>query len=83
MINTNALKGAIVAAGHTQRSLARELKMSENTLGSKVNGKLDFTAGEIIRLCEKVKICDAQTKVDIFLPSATHFREDCIESSTR
>lgn len=75
MINTNALKGAIVAAGHSQRSLAKELNMSENTLGSKVNGKLEFTAGEIIRLCEKINISDAQTKVDIFLPSSSLFRE--------
>lgn len=82
MVNTNALKGAIVAAGHSQRSLAKLLCMSENTLGSKVNNKLEFTAEEIIRLCEKINIHDAQTKVDIFLPSSSHFREIDTQRST-
>lgn len=75
MINTNALKGAIAAAGHTQRSLARRLKMSENSINSKVNGKLDFTTSEIVRVCDELNIQSPQAKVDIFLPSTSHNRE--------
>ena len=71
MINTNALKGAIVAAGHSQRSLAKLLDICENTLGSKVNGKIDFTASEIVQICEKLNIHDAQKKIEIFLTSTS------------
>lgn len=67
MINTNGLKGAIVAAGHSQRSLAKVLGITENTLGSKVNGKIDFTASEIVQICEELNIHDAQMKIGIFL----------------
>lgn len=76
MINTMALKGAIVSAGHTQRSLAKALNMSENTMNSKVNGKSDFTASEIIEVCRELNIKEDQMKIDIFLSSSSHLRED-------
>lgn len=63
----NKLKGKIAEAGYSQRSLARELGISKNTLNSKVNGKVPFNTVEIERLCEKLGIYDGAEKAAIFL----------------
>lgn len=67
MINTNLLKGAIASAGYTQRSLAKQIKMSENALNHKVNGKKDFKLGEVTTICEALAITDDKQKLEIFL----------------
>lgn len=62
-----ALRGAIVSAGYTQRSLAKALNMSENTMNSKVNGKNDFTPSEITEVCRELNIKEDQMKIGIFI----------------
>ncbi len=64
----NKLKGKIVEAGYTQRSLAKEIGMSKNTLNSKVNGKIPFNTDEIERICVTLCIVDPMEKASIFLP---------------
>lgn len=64
----NKLKGKIVEAGYTQRSLAKEVGMSKNTLNSKVNGKTPFNTDEIERICTSLSIVDPVEKASIFLP---------------
>lgn len=64
----NKLKGKIVEAGYTQRSLAKEVGMSKNTLNSKVNGKIPFNTDEIERICTSLSIVDPVEKASIFLP---------------
>lgn len=71
MINTTALKGAIVGAGHTQKSLAEAIGMGKNTMNSKVNGRRDFTTSEIVRICRELDIREDRRKIEIFLPSAS------------
>lgn len=66
-MSANKLKGKIVEAGYTQRSLAKELGMSKNTLNSKINGKIPFNVIEIERICEKLGIRDSVEKANIFL----------------
>lgn len=63
----NKLKGKIVEAGYSQRSLAKELGMSKNTLNSKVNGKIPFNTVEIELICKKLGIHDVAEKASIFL----------------
>lgn len=63
----NKLKGKIVEAGYSQRSLAKELGMSKNTLNSKVNGKIPFNTVEIELICKKLDIHDGAEKAAIFL----------------
>lgn len=63
----NKLKGKIVEAGYTQRSLAKEVGMSKNTLNSKVNGKIPFNTDEIERICASLSIVDPVEKASIFL----------------
>lgn len=65
---SNKLKGKIVEAGYSQRSLAREIGMSKNTLNSKVNGKTPFNTVEIELICAKLSIVDPAEKAAIFLP---------------
>ncbi len=67
----NKLKGKIVEAGYTQRSLAKEVGMSKNTLNSKVNGKVPFNTDEIERICASLSIVDPVEKAAIFLPQAS------------
>lgn len=65
---TNKLKGKIIEAGYSQRSLAKELGMSKNTLNSKVNGKSPFNTVEIEMVCKVLGIIDPAEKASIFLP---------------
>lgn len=64
---SNKLKGRIVEAGYSQRSLAKELGMSKNTLNAKVNGKIPFNTVEIQKICDKLGIYDTNDKANIFL----------------
>lgn len=66
-MENNKLKGKIVEAGYSQRSLARELGISKNTLNAKVNGKTPFNTVEIEKLCDKLGISDCAEKASIFL----------------
>lgn len=71
-MQTNILKGKIVAAGYTQSSLAEAMqraghKMSKNTLSKKVNGRAPFDTDEAVCLCELLAIRDDSEKAYIFL----------------
>lgn len=69
MVNANMLRAAIAAAGYTQAKLADDLKMSPNTLTSKINGRTKFDIDEVSRICHILKINDDTQKVKIFLAS--------------
>lgn len=45
--DTRRIKAAIVGAGHSIASVADALGMSRATLSNKVNGRSDFTRGEM------------------------------------
>ena len=66
LVNTRLLKSAIVEAGFTQKLLSETLKMSENSLSSKINGKSQFDIVEAMKICEILKIEDNEKKVSIF-----------------
>lgn len=57
----------MVRSGYTQRSLARKMGMSKNTLNSKVNGRSQFNMDEAMLACELMNITDDVTKAGIFL----------------
>lgn len=65
-MNCNKLKGAIVAAGYSQRKLAEVVPMTINTLNAKVNGKSPITIEEAIMLGKKLNLNDEQFD-EIFL----------------
>ena len=71
-MRTNELKGKIVAAGYTQKTLAAAMtdaghRISENTLSKKVNGQAYFGTDEVICLCDLLGIHDNDEKAYIFL----------------
>lgn len=68
MINTNLLKGRIMAQGMTQTSLAKAIGKSKNTINAKINGKLGFTLSEVDAICRVLCIDDPDEKCAIFLP---------------
>jgi len=66
-MQANLLKGKIMAAGYTQRSLAKKLNISDNTLSNKINGKTSFTCDEAVTICNLLSIVDNNEKAHIFL----------------
>lgn len=67
-MQANKLRARMVEQGYTQRSLAKEINMSENSLGLKLSGRTQFTLAEANRICGVLCITDAMDKADIFLP---------------
>lgn len=69
---TNELKGRIVAAGYSQKTLAeamgkKGIPISENTLSKKVNGRVPFDTDEVVCICDLLRILDNDEKAHIFL----------------
>lgn len=69
MVNTNVFLGLMKAAGYSQKSLAKEVGMSENTMSLKVNNKGVFNADEIEKICDALNITDGAQKSFVFLYS--------------
>ncbi len=66
-MNRMKLIGRIAESGHTQKSLAALIGMSENTLGSRINGKSSFNVDEVLSICDALNITDDLEKAAIFL----------------
>ncbi len=66
-MDTAKLKGRMVIAGYTQKTLSEVLKMNVNTLNRKLNGRSQWTLEEISRLCDALGISEGREKADIFL----------------
>ena len=67
MVNTNVFLGLMKIAGYSQKSLAKEIGMSENTMSLKVNNKAVFNTDEIEAICCALNISDDAQKANIFL----------------
>lgn len=67
MVNANLLRGKLAANGYTQESIAREMRISKNTLSAKINGKSAFTLDEVLQLCDLLCIESDKEKCEIFL----------------
>lgn len=67
MVDSQQLKGKIIAAGLTQRKLAKIVGMGITSLGKKINGQSDFTLSEVQRICSAIGIESNEEKCNIFL----------------
>lgn len=67
MVNTELLKGAYVSKGYTQKTLAKELNMTEKTFNNKLNNKYAFGSDEIEKL---IVILDIKNPMPIFFSNA-------------
>lgn len=62
-MNTNMLKGKMTENGFTQEKLAKAVGISTNSLSRKLLGERQFRLGEVVKICELLKIDDPR---DIF-----------------
>lgn len=66
-MQANKLRARMVLAGMSQAELAKICGVTENTLSNKLQGRTEFKADEIVKICEALGIQDAETRNDIFL----------------
>ncbi|MBP3509189.1 helix-turn-helix domain-containing protein [Oscillibacter sp.] len=66
-MQSNLLRGAIIAQGLTMQSAAQKIGISRNSMSARMNGKVPFNADEIEKLCALLDISDPVKKVEIFL----------------
>ena len=74
-MNSNLLKGSIVASGMTQGQAAKLFGMSQNSLSRKMLNKREFTLGETIKIKDVLHLSDQQY-YDIFLRQTSHICND-------
>ena len=72
MVDVNKLKARMVLMGYTQKSLVTEMnergvKISENTLSSKMTGKSQFDCVDADVICEILKVDNQADRAEIFL----------------
>lgn len=67
MVDTNRLKGIMVANGYTQRTLSEKLGCTKNTLNNKLNNKTAMDTVMIAKMCEILHIDKNSDKAEIFL----------------
>lgn len=67
MVNTVELKKALLDADISQRQLSDRSGISKNALNRKINGHAEFTAPEIMAVCDILGIVDPVRKCAIFL----------------
>lgn len=56
----NKLLGKMTEKGYTQKTMAKELGISENSFTNKIKGHTNFTQLEIISICNKLGISNGQ-----------------------
>ena len=72
MVDVKKLRARMALMGHTQKSLvaemnARGVKISENTLSSKMNNPRKFDCDDADVICDILEVDTAAEKADIFL----------------
>lgn len=75
MINKYRLLEKIAASGFTQQTLAKKMKMSNQSLNAKINGKSYFNTRQIDEICEILRIDDDADKIAIFLSDSSQKRD--------
>lgn len=67
MIDRIKLNMKMVEQGYSQRTLANKMSKSKNTINAIFTGKRQPRLDEVIRMCEILKIEEAEEKTKIFL----------------
>lgn len=68
MVNERKLKAAIVAAGETQRTLAKKIGLLTTSLNYRIHGKVDFRANEIEQISKILNLEPKQILCIFFAP---------------
>ena len=56
----NKLLGKMTEEGYSQKTMAKELGITENSFTNKIKGRSSFTSLEVISICEKLGISNSQ-----------------------
>lgn len=75
MLNKRKFLGKIAEAGYSQRSLAKEIGVSKNTINQKVNGRGCFDTEQIDKICCALGITSGREKAEIFLSESSQNRD--------
>lgn len=70
-MNKYGLLGKIAENNLSQRSLAKSLGVSKNTVNSWINNRSPISTDRIIEICQLLHITDPVDVVNIFLPELT------------
>lgn len=60
MVDTDKLKGAIVANGKTQQIVAKEIGIDRSTFYRKMKADGDFSIGEVAKMAEVIPLSDTE-----------------------
>lgn len=74
MTDTLKLKALMLLQGFTQEDLAKHLGLSKQTINMKLNNKRSFKLSEIAKICELLKIDNAQERFLIFFADKVDLR---------
>ncbi len=66
MVDRLKLRSALAAKDVSQRKLAQELQIAQNTLSAKMHGKSAFTTDEVLKICSYLEIVDPEEMRSIF-----------------
>ena len=58
------LKGLLYEKRMTQRQLAKEIGISEKTIGLKMSGECEFTLSEVYKIC---RVLGIENPLDVFV----------------
>ena len=75
-MNLAKLKGKMAETGVSQRKMSKIIGISTSAVSSKMTGKSEFTAKEILKIIDALHITDPAEKCDIFLSA-------CPENGTK
>ena len=70
-MNGAKLRGVMAERGCTQKMLAAGIGKSENSLSSKINGRIPFNTDEILAICVFLHIESNTDKALIFLTESS------------
>lgn len=76
MLNSKKLLGRMVERGYSQKSLAKAIGISDNTMTSRIKLRSSFNTDEIDNICDVLGITDNSEKVEIFLCNSSHIRDE-------
>ena len=80
MLNSKKLLGRMVEKGYSQKSLAKAIGISDNTMTSLIKLRSSFNTDEIDNICDVLGITDNSEKVEIFLHNPSHIRDESVAS---
>ena len=72
------LKGKMTEGHLSQRIMAQKLGITVQALNAKLNGRSQFTLGEVVKITEMLSLKDP---VDIFLNQASQIRNTLIQTT--